>query len=89
MIGRRPANNGAEASKWQNIGTKCAPPIVVLPVSVFCFEIEAMLTSAGFDPFCPERRQKALSYIYTPSASLLALSKMASNLSAVICGFAT
>jgi hypothetical protein len=53
---------------------------VILPASVFCFEIEAILTSAGFDPFCPERRQKALRYIYIPSAFFLALSKMASNL---------
>jgi hypothetical protein len=40
---------------------------VTLPATVFCFEVEGILTPAGFDPFCPERRQKALS-------------KMASNL---------
>jgi hypothetical protein len=32
---------------------------VTLPASVFCFEIEAIVTSGGFDPFCPERRWQA------------------------------
>jgi hypothetical protein len=31
----------------------------ILPASGFCFEIEAILTSAGFDPFCPWRRWQA------------------------------
>ncbi len=53
---------------------------VILPASVFWFEIEAILTSEGFDPFCSWLRQKALRYIYIPAASFLALSKMASNL---------
>jgi hypothetical protein len=53
---------------------------VTLPASVFWFEIEAILTSEGFDPFCPWPRQKALRYIYIPAASFLALCKMASNL---------
>ena len=52
----------------------------ILPASVFWFEIEAILTSEGFDPFCSWLRQKALRYIYIPAASFLALSKMASNL---------
>jgi hypothetical protein len=52
----------------------------ILPASVFCFEIEAILTSFGFDPFCPWRRQKTLRYIDIPAVSFLALSKMASNL---------
>ena len=53
---------------------------VILPASVFWFEIKAILTSEGFDPFCPWLRQKALRYVYIPAASFLALSKMASNL---------
>ena len=53
---------------------------VILPARAFRFEIEAILTSFGFDPFCPWPRQKALRYIYIPAASFLALSKMASNL---------
>ena len=32
---------------------------VILPASVFCFEIEAILTSSGFDPFCPLLRWQA------------------------------
>ncbi|MFM2411113.1 MAG: hypothetical protein RL481_1941, partial [Pseudomonadota bacterium] len=39
-----------------------------------------ILTSFGFDPFCPWRRQKTLRYIDIPAVSFLALSKMASNL---------
>ncbi|WP_288990870.1 hypothetical protein, partial [uncultured Sphingopyxis sp.] len=35
---------------------------------------------AGFDRFCPWRRQKALKYIHIPTPFLLALSKIASNL---------
>ena len=53
---------------------------VILPASVFWSEIEAILTSGGFDPFCTWLRQKALRYIYIPATSFLALSKMASNL---------
>ncbi len=60
---------------------------VILPASVFWFEIKAILTSEGFDPFCPWQRQKALRYIYIPAASFLALSKMASNLVDNIYGF--
>ena len=52
----------------------------ILPASAIWFEIEAILTSEGFDPFCPWLRQKALRYIYIPAASFLTLSKMASNL---------
>jgi hypothetical protein len=32
---------------------------VVLPARTFCFEIKAILTSFGFDPFCPELRWQA------------------------------
>jgi len=57
---------------------------VILPVSAIWFEIEAILTSEGFDPFCPWLRQKALRYVYIPAASFLALSKMASNLASAL-----
>jgi hypothetical protein len=30
---------------------------VILPARAFRFEIEAILTSEGFDPFCPPRRR--------------------------------
>jgi hypothetical protein len=53
---------------------------VILPARAFCFEIEAILASFGFDPFGPCRCQKALRYIHIPAASFLALSQMASNL---------
>jgi hypothetical protein len=32
---------------------------VILPASRLCFEIEAILRSFGFDPFCPWRRWQA------------------------------
>jgi hypothetical protein len=32
---------------------------VILPARTFRFEIEAILTSGGFDPFCPQRRWQA------------------------------
>jgi hypothetical protein len=63
---------------------------VILPARLIRFEIEAISMSFGFDPFCPPRRrsrmvlrQKALRYIHIPAASLLALSKMASNLEGI------
>jgi hypothetical protein len=33
---------------------------VILPARSFRFEIEAILTSEGFDPFCPLPRWQAL-----------------------------
>lgn len=54
MASRRPA-------ELNDIGENCALSIVTLPASAFRFEVEAILTSAGFDPFCPWPRQKALS----------------------------
>jgi hypothetical protein len=67
---------------------------VILPARLIRFEIEAISMSFGFDPFCPPRhrsrsrsrmvlRQKALRYIHIPTASFLALSKMASNLEGI------
>jgi hypothetical protein len=32
---------------------------VIHPASAFCSEIEAILASEGFDPFCPWRRWQA------------------------------
>jgi hypothetical protein len=56
---------------------------VILPARLIRFEIEAISTSKGFDPFCTWLRQKALRYIHIPTASFLALSKMASNLEGI------
>jgi|JI7StandDraft_1071085.scaffolds.fasta_scaffold00467_19 hypothetical protein len=53
---------------------------VILPARAFRFEIEAILTSFGFDPFCPLPRWQARQYRHIPVAGRLALSKMASNL---------
>jgi hypothetical protein len=65
---------------------------VILPARTFCFEIEAILTSFGFDQFCPLRlparqalragklRWQALRYRHIPAACRLALNKIASNL---------
>ena len=53
---------------------------VILPARAFRFEIEAILASFGFDPFCPLLRWQARKYRHIPVACGLALSKMASNL---------
>jgi hypothetical protein len=73
----------------KDIKGKCPPPIVFLPARVFCFEIEAILTSGGFDQFCPLLRQRALKYIHIPAAPFLALNKIASNLEGDIYEFMT
>jgi hypothetical protein len=60
---------------------------VVHPASTFCFEIEAILTSLGFDRFCPWPRWRPLRYRHIPAVRRLALNKIASNLSDNIYGF--
>ena len=57
---------------------------VILPARAFRFEIEAILASFGFDPFCPLLRWQARKYLHIPVACRLALSKMASNLSVFV-----
>jgi hypothetical protein len=59
---------------------------VILPASGFCFEIEAILASFGFDPFCPLPRWQALKYRHIPAACRLALNKMVSNLERIFNG---
>jgi hypothetical protein len=68
----------------EDIEGKCPQSIVILPARAFCFEIEAISMSFGFDPFCPWRRQKALRYVHIPAAFFLAMSKMASNLESIV-----
>ena len=48
---------------------------VILPAGVFCFEIEAILTSSGFDRFRPLLRWRTLSYLHSPAARRLALNE--------------
>jgi hypothetical protein len=55
---------------------------VILPARVFCFEIEAILASSGFDRFRPLRRWRTLRYLHIPAARRLALNESASNLDA-------
>jgi hypothetical protein len=52
---------------------------VFLPAKSVRFEIEAILESFGFDPFCSLLRWHALQYRHIPAACCLALNKMASN----------
>jgi hypothetical protein len=56
---------------------------VILPARAFRFEIEAILASFGFDPFCPGRRWQAPKYSNILVTCRLALSKMASNLECI------
>ena len=44
----------------EDIGGKWPPQIVVLSVRPFRFDTEAILTSHGFDRFCPLLRWQAL-----------------------------
>ena len=60
---------------------------VILPARVFRFEIEAILASCGFDPFCPLLRWQSLQYRHIAAACRLALNKMASNLESIFHGF--
>ena len=60
---------------------------VILPASAFCFEIESILASFGFDRFRPLRRWRTLSYLHSPAARRLALNESASNLGGVSDGF--
>jgi hypothetical protein len=53
---------------------------VILPARAFHFETEAILTSGGFDPFCPLQRWQAWKYRNISVTCRLALNKMASNL---------
>ena len=53
---------------------------VILPARAFRFEIEAILASFGFDPFCPLLRWQVLKYRHIPAPCRLALNKIASNL---------
>ncbi len=59
---------------------------VILPARAFCFEIEAILASFGFDRFRPLRRWRTLRYVYIPAVRRLALNESASNLSDVTWG---
>ena len=60
---------------------------VILPARAFCFEIEAILTSSGFDRFRPLLRWRTLGYLHSPAARRLALNESASNLGDVLDGF--
>lgn len=53
---------------------------VILPARAFRFEIEAILTSFGFDPFCSLPRWQARKYQHISFTCRLALNKIASNL---------
>ncbi len=59
---------------------------VILPASVFCFDIEAILMSFGFDRFRPLLRWRTLSYLHSPAARRLALNESASNLEGAFYG---
>ena len=53
---------------------------VVHPASAFCFEIEAILMSFGFERFRPWRRWRSLRYRHISAARRLTLNEIASNL---------
>jgi len=69
------------------IGPKCAPRRLYTFASAFRFEMEAILTSCGFDQKGPARRRERWKYRHIPTPSLLALGLFASNLECAAYGF--
>ena len=59
---------------------------IILPARAYRFEIEAILTSFGFDPYCALPRWQARKYRHIPVACRLALRSMASNLECIFHG---
>jgi hypothetical protein len=57
------------------------------PERAFCFEIEAILASFGFDRFRPWRRWPPLRYRHITAVRRLALNEIASNLRLLNRGF--
>jgi hypothetical protein len=52
-------NPPSRRQNGKDIEVKCPPQAVILPARAFCFEIEAILASLGFDPYCPLPRWQA------------------------------
>jgi hypothetical protein len=52
-------NAPSRRQNGKDIEVKCPPQAVILPARAFCFEIEAILASFGFDPYCPYLRWQA------------------------------
>lgn len=59
---------------------------VVHPARTYCFEVEAILTSFGFDRFRPWLRWQSLRYRHIAAPRRLALNEIASNLESVFHG---
>lgn len=60
---------------------------VILPARPFSFEIKAILTSAGFDQFCPLLRWQVLKYVDIPSTRRLAPNKIGANFIDIVAGY--
>ena len=58
--GQNLLNAPSRRQNGEDIGGKCPPRSVVHFARAFCSEIKAILTSFGFDPFCPMLRWQAL-----------------------------
>ena len=52
-------NPPSRRQNGKDIEVKCPPQAVILPARAFCFEIEAILASFGFVPYCPLPRWQA------------------------------
>lgn len=51
LVERRPYTG--KGGHDEDTEVKCPPRAIILPVRAFCFQIEAILASFGFDPYCP------------------------------------
>ena len=53
LQGQDHLNPPSRRQNGKDIEVKWPPQAVILPARAFCFEIEAILASFGFDPYCP------------------------------------
>jgi hypothetical protein len=58
-LGQDHLNPPSRRQNGKDIEIKCPPQAVILPARAFYFEIEAILASFGFDPYCPLPRWQA------------------------------
>jgi hypothetical protein len=59
VLGQDLLNPPSRRQNGKDIEGKWSPQAVILPARAFYFEIEAILASFGFDPFCPLLRWQA------------------------------
>src|SRR3546814_11639111 len=85
-LGSGPINCASEASKWRRYRVRVAAAGSIATRKAARtqdrshFGVPPIKREAGFDRFCPWRRRQVLKYRHISAPCLLALSKIASNL---------